>query len=115
MFSNYVRSNPAAFLLFSATGSGVASAGSVIDSRACSNQAFVAYYAPAASAIFSIQASHDTTGWFPVGTFTATSTSATANLSGAWYPYVRAFLNACYSGGGNTGFANVYYAPKLIG
>lgn len=105
-----VLNNPAGLL---ADGVSVeATGGAVMDCRACANYAYLVYHTPAASAQFQLQASHDSTGWSTVATYTATSTSGTAQIA-AYYPYVRVNINELYSGGGATGSVSVYYAPGL--
>lgn len=44
--------------------------------------------------------------------FSASSATATAQLT-AFYPWLRAQVNAIYSGGGNTGYPAVFYQPGL--
>jgi len=105
-----VLSNPAG-LLANAVKSEV-TGGVVMDCRACANYAYMVYHTPAASAQFQLQASPDGVGWSTVATYTATSTSGTAQIA-AYYPYVRVNVNELYSGGGATGAVSVYYAPGL--
>lgn len=105
-----VLNNPAGYLLNSAAASG---AGAAFDTRNTHNYGYLWYATPAASAIVKVEASHDSSAWMTVGIYTATSTPATAQLAG-YFPYVRGAVNACYSGGGNTGYARLFYAPGLI-
>lgn len=100
----------AAYLLFSA-----ASAGSAgwFDMRNGANYGLLAYQTPAASAILQLQASHDGNTWGNVLTVTATNTYGTAQLSG-FYPFIRGVASAIYSGGGNTGYANLHYTPGIV-
>lgn len=89
-----------------------------IDTRAATNTHFLAHAASGESAIFTLQASvhGDPTiaGWFPIGTYTATTTSATAAVTG-YYPYIAAQFNAIYSAGANTGFPQIWLQPGTPG
>lgn len=101
-----VISNPSTFLLSGQTASGYASP--AIDTRAAYPATYIMYVAGGSSAVMTIQASHDATGWMPALTVSATTTTATAQIS-SYYPYVRAQINACYSAAGGTGSAYLYY------
>jgi hypothetical protein len=106
-----VYSNPAGFLLSGQTTSGAT--GPTMDLRAAAPRGYLVYATPAASAVVTLRAAHDAAGWMPVMTITATNTTGTAQLS-AVLPYLAAQLNACYSGGGNTGAAYLHYSPGLV-
>jgi len=101
-----VISNPSNFLLSGQTASAYSSP--AMDTRAGYPSTYIMYVAGGSSAVVSIQASHDGAGWMPVATYTATTTTATAQTS-AYYPFVRAQVNACYSAAGGTGSAYLYY------
>lgn len=103
-----VLSNRATFLL-----SGVAanSAGPAYDMRAALSVAYLFYVATANSAIFNLEASHDSTGWMVVSTYTATATqSGTAQING-YYPYVRANAVSIFSAAGGSAQLTVHYSP----
>lgn len=100
----YLVNNPAGYLIDTQTSSG---AGNVMDTRAAANYGFIQYQATA-SAVIKVQASVDTTGWMDVATYTATPTTASAQLAG-YYPYMRGVVNTAYS----NGTAWLYYAPGL--
>lgn len=106
-----VLSDRAAFLLSGVTAS--AYTGEVMDARATRNYGFLTHISPAASSLFTLQASHDMTAWMTVAQYTALTTRGSAQMSG-YFPYVRAQINAVWSGGGNTGQPQVFYAPGLM-
>lgn len=101
-----IIANPSTFLLSGQTASAYGSP--ALDTRCMYPATYVMYVAGGSSAVLSIQASHDGTGWMPALTVTATPTTGTAQIS-AYYPYVRAVVNACYSAAGGTGSAYLYY------
>lgn len=103
-----VRTNPAAFSL-SGQGTGVSAFGATLDTRYTRNFAYLEYVTYSPSAVLILQASKDSTAWFPVLTVTATPTTATAQIS-AFYPYVR---GAYSTGWSVSASANLYYAPGL--
>jgi hypothetical protein len=85
----------------------------VLDCRASENHAMLFFKASGQSAVFTVQASHDTVSWMPIATYTATATqSATAQYAG-YYPYVRGVVDHVYSGAGATGTIWATYAPGL--
>lgn len=84
----------------------------IADTRNAPNYGYLVYAATTPSAIFKIQASHDTTGWLDVATYTATPTTGTAQQAG-YYPYLRAVVNTALGGGGATGSAFVFFAPGV--
>lgn len=104
--------------LSSGTGQASAQRPSSIDTRAATTTHFLAFAASGESAIFTLQASvHGNTadaGWFPVGVYTATTTSATAAVTG-YYPYLAAQFNAIFSGGAGTGFPQIFLQPGTPG
>ena len=95
--------------LLSASPSGT---GAPLDNRATLPYGYLLYNTVAASAVITMQASINTTGWMDIVTFTASANTGTAQHSG-FYPYVRGVVNLVYSGAGNTGFANLYFAPGM--
>ena len=105
-----VLNNPAGLLANAISAEGLG--GVVLDCRHTRNYAYLVHYTPTRSAQFQLQASHDTTGWMIVATYTATSTSGSAQLAG-YYPYVRVNVNELYSGSSETGAVSVFYAPGL--
>lgn len=105
----FLRTERGAYLL-SGSANGSASAGAVIDARYARNFGYMQYVTPTQSAVFTLQAAVDSTGWMAIGTYSASNTTASAQMTG-FYPYVRAQVNAIYSGGGNTGFPVVHYTP----
>lgn len=102
--------NPAGLLARSISAE--ATGGVVMDCRQARNYAYLVYHTPNRSAQFQLQASHDTTGWMTVATYTATTASASAQVAG-YYPYVRVNVNELYSGSSETGAVSVFYAPGL--
>jgi len=107
----FVINNPAnALVSAQQTGSGN---GSALDLRAALGQGYVYVATFAASAIYTVQVSHDATAWmtFSAG-ITATTTTATAQWSG-YFPFMRAQINNLYSGGGNTGSGILFYHPLV--
>lgn len=100
--------NPAEYLVSAQqTGSGN---GSAIDARAALPAAYLHCATYAASAAYTIQASFDSTAWMNVTAFTATTTTATAQLTG-YFPFLRAQVNSLWSGGGITGSGILFYHP----
>ena len=104
------RNLPAGAYLLNSAGS--AGSGAAFDMRNGANYAMLSHQVPAASAIVQVQASHDGTAWGNVLTVTAVAGYGMAQIS-AYYPFVRAVASAVYSGGGNTGFARVFFSPGL--
>lgn len=104
-----VITNPADYLFSAQTAS---AAGAALDTRNAKNYAYIVYATQGASAIFRLQASHDSTGWMTVATYTGTTSSGSAQVAG-YFPYVRADVHAVYSGGGATGALSVFYAPGV--
>jgi hypothetical protein len=99
-----IYSQAAGYLLSGQTGSG---AGVPADTRNAANYAYVTYMA-GVSAVVKLQASHDSTGWMDVATYTAVATTGTAQLAG-YFPFVRATVNTAYS----NGTAYLHYAPGI--
>lgn len=60
----------------------------------------------AASALVTIQASPDGVNWGNLAIMTAVAAGVSANFSGV-FPYVRAQINAIWSGSNNTGYPTV--------
>jgi hypothetical protein len=106
-----VYSNPAGFLLSGTVASGAT--GPAMNLRAAAAYGYLVYAVPGASAVVTLRAAHDSSGWMPVMTITATTTTGTAQLSG-YMPYFGAQVNMIFSGGGATGYPAVFYAPGLI-
>lgn len=92
--------------------------GSALDMRGAWPAAFFQFGSISASAVLTIQASHDLTAWNNVLTVTATTgagglaTTGTAQIS-AYYPFVRGQITA-YSGGGNTATVWAFYAGAVV-
>lgn len=104
-----VISNHAAYLLSGLSASG--STGQFLDTRAALNVAYLTLQSVGASANVTLQASHDSTGWVDVATYTAqTGVTATAQIAG-YYPYVRGIVNFAYSGAAGTGQPLMHYHP----
>lgn len=81
------------------------------DCRRTQDYGYLFYVASGQSALWQLQASHNTTAWLPVQTFTATATeTGTAQLMG-FYPYLRVNVLSAFSGGGATGTLWVFYQP----
>lgn len=101
-------------ILLSGTAGGSGAIGEVADTRAGDSYGYLYYSAAGASAIMTLEASHNRTAWMPVATFTATTGVAggTALLS-AFYPYLTVRINAIYSGAAGTGTPLVHYTPGL--
>ena len=87
--------------------------GAPLDMRAALGIAYLYVATYAASAIYTIQGSHDSTAWMTVSAnITGTTTTATAQVSG-YFPYMRAQINSLYSGGGNTGSGSLVWSPLV--
>lgn len=94
--------------------------GAMIDTRAAKNYGYLVYTCSgtgAESAIFSLQASHNVTGWMTVATYTATATqTGTAQIAG-YFPYMRVNISKVYSGTGGAdngkGTLWVHYSPGM--
>jgi len=98
--------------LVSATG-----AGESFDCTAARSEGLLGWSCSAASAIFSVQVSHDDNTWGTIETYTASATqTGSAQLTG-YYPYVRAnvlYVNAATAVSGSaTATLSVYWAPVL--
>lgn len=105
-----VINQPAGFLI---SGQSVSGANAVIaDTRAAANYHYIQYVTTSPSAQIEIEASVDKTGWMLVALYTATTTTASAQLAG-YYPYLRGVVNSAYGGGGATGSAYLYLAPGM--
>lgn len=93
-------------------------AGSALDLRGAWPAGFFQFGSISASAVITLQASHDMTAWNNVLTVTATTgaggreVTGTAQLS-AYFPYVRAQMTA-YSGANNTAAAWAFYAGAVV-
>jgi hypothetical protein len=96
------------------TANGSGTRGDVLDTRATKNFAYVYYSAAGASAILTVQASHDRTAWMPVLQVTAVTGAIgnTAQVS-AFYPYVTVQINALYSGAAGTANPILHYTPGV--
>ncbi len=106
----FVVNNPAnALVSAQQTGSGN---GSALDLRAALGLGYLHAATYAASAAYTIQVSYDSTAWMSLTAVTATTTTATAQMSG-YFPYMRAQLNSLWSGGGNTGSGILFYHPLV--
>lgn len=105
----YIISNPAGYLLSAQTTSGV---GNMLDTRLAANYALIQHASTTPSAVIKLQASVDGNEWLDVATYTATTTTGTAQIAG-YYPYVRGIVNSAFGNAGNTGSASFFYAPGL--
>jgi len=102
--------NPNAYL---ASGLAEEITGSAHDMRHVLNHGYLWFQASGHSAIFNFEASHDTTGWLPIATYTATATqTGTAQVAG-FFPYVRANVVEVYSAAGGSGNLWVHWSPVL--
>lgn len=100
--------------MLSGTGRGSGQNGEVLDTRRGDSFGYLYYSAAGASAILTVQASHNQTAWFPVTTFTATTGVAGGTaLFSAFYPYLTVTVNALYSGAAGTASVIVHYTPGL--
>ena len=101
-------------ILLNGTAGGSGGRGEILDTRAGDSYGYLYYSAAGASAILTLQASHNQTAWMPVATFTATTGVAggTALLS-AFYPYLTVQINAIYSGAAGTASVLAHYTPGL--
>lgn len=86
--------------------------GSARDTRHALNAAYLTYFASGNSAIFNLEASHNSTGWMVVATYTATggNFTGTAQIDG-YFPYVRANATSVYSAAGGSAQLWVNYQP----
>lgn len=100
--------------ILSGTAGGSGARGEVLDTRAGDSFGYLYYSAAGASAILTVQASHDRTAWLPVTTVTAATgaVGGTALLS-AFYPYLTVQINALYSGAAGTASVIMHYTPGL--
>lgn len=105
-----VLNQPAGYLISGQAASGANEV--VADTRAAANYHFLQYVSTSPSAQIKIEASVDKTGWMLVAHYTATTTTASAQLAG-YYPYLRGVVNSAYGGGGATGSAYLYLAPGM--
>lgn len=106
-----IFSDRGAYLLNSAASG----AGSAVDMRGTLPYAYIELVTLGASALIRVQASKDATGWNTIETYTATTTTATAQWSG-YYPYLRGVAHLIYSGGAAgtlTGTPYFYLAPGV--
>jgi hypothetical protein len=77
----------------SAEGTG----GAILPLRNAANYGYLWYQASGTSALFELQASHDSTGWMVVGTYTASGNgTGTAQVAGL-YPYLRTNATKVYT------------------
>jgi len=91
--------------------------GSAMDARAVEDYGYLWFQCSAASARFTLQASHDNAIWMPVYSEMLTATqTGTAQLAGH-FPYLRCSAGPIYSGTGGasnfTGTLWVHYAPGI--
>ena len=75
---------------------------------------YLTYWAAGNSAIFNLEASHNSTGWMVHSTYTATggSFTGTAQITG-YFPYVRANAVGIYSAAGGSAQLYVNYQPVV--
>lgn len=101
--------------LISGTANGSGSYGNVIDNRAANSNAYLYYSAAGASALLTVQASHDRTAWMPVQVITAVTGAIgnTASLT-VFYPYVTVQINALFSGAAGTANPIVHFTPGAV-
>jgi hypothetical protein len=95
----------------SAEGTG----GVILPTFNAANYGYLWYQASGESAIFNLEASHDSTGWLIVATYTATATlTGTAQIAGM-FPYLRANVTELYTatgaGGTATGVLWAHFTP----
>lgn len=100
--------------LLSGTANGSGTYGPAFDNRASDPNAYVYYSAAGASAIISLQVSHDRTAWMPLLTLTAiTGAIGNTAILSAFYPYYAAQINALYSGAAGTANPIVHFTPEV--
>lgn len=100
--------------MLSGTGAGSGQIGEILDTRAGDSFGYLYYSAAGASAILTVEASHNQTAWLPVTTFTAVTGAAGGTaLFSAFYPYLTVRINALYSGAAGTANPIVHYTPGL--
>ena len=100
--------NRATFLLSGKAANGV---GSAFDMRGALPAAYLVYACAGNSAIFNLEASHDSTGWLTVATYTATATqTGSAQITG-FFPYVRGNAVGIYSAAGGSAQLTMHYSP----
>jgi hypothetical protein len=100
--------------MLSGTGGGSGAINEVLDTRAGDSFGYLYYSAAGASAILTVNASHNKTAWLPVTTFTAVTGAAGGTaLFSAFYPYLTVQINALYSGAAGTADVIVHYTPGL--
>jgi uncharacterized protein YfiM (DUF2279 family) len=100
--------------MLSGTGGGSGSNNEILDTRAGDSFGYLYYSAAGASAILTVNASHNQTAWLPVTTFTAVTGAAGGTaLFSAFYPYLTVQINALYSGAAGTANVIVHYTPGL--
>lgn len=111
-----VMNNPAGYLVSGVSAQGT---GSGFNTRATLNFGYLFYQCSGAggaagSAVFQLEASHDSTIWLVDSVYTATATmTATAQVD-KFFPYIRANVTKVYSGAGGTGQVWVHYSPGLV-
>lgn len=103
-----VVSNPSRDIVSAATPSGT---GSALDARNAGLQyvTYGVYGASPASALYTLQASHDLSIWTTIATFTAVTTPA-IYTGNNYFPYVRATVNSIFSGTNQTGSGFLNYS-----
>lgn len=90
--------------------------GSALDLRAAAPYGYLFYIVTGQSAIWDLDVSHDQASWVNVLRTTATAgTTAFAQFSGGYYPYLRANVTDIASGANKTGTVWVYYAAGIVG
>jgi hypothetical protein len=100
--------------MLSGTGGGSGAIGEVLDTRKGDSFGYLYHSAAGASAILTVEASHNRTAWLPVTTFTATTGVAGGTaLFSAFYPFLTVRINALYSGAAGTANILVHYTPGL--
>lgn len=90
---------------------------SAIDTRACKDYGYWQYQVSGQSAVLTLEASPDLTGWLEVMRRTATATeTGTAQVVG-YFPYMRSQIVKAYTGtgGATSGTATVWsnYTPGI--
>lgn len=95
--------------------SAASGSGSGVDMRSTLPYGMIQHVTLGASSLVRVQGSIDATGWLTIETYTATTTTATAQWSG-YYPYLRGVAHLIYSGGAAgtlTGTTYFYLAPGV--
>lgn len=74
-----------------------AQSGTAMDSRNTNNYHFIVHSAVGGSALVHLMVSHDNGFYFTAQTYTATTTPASAQITNAYYPYVRGLMTTRWS------------------